>query len=66
MPAGHARLLQYNTAEEDFSSNLRFNWKYRPGSDLYVVYTERRDIEGLPTDVADRSFAVKWTWLASF
>jgi hypothetical protein len=59
-------LLQYNTAEEDFSSNLRFNWKYRPGSDLYVVYTERRDIEGLPTDVADRSFAVKWTWLASF
>jgi len=59
-------LLQYNTVEEDFSSNLRFNWKYRPGSDLYVVYTERRDIEGLPTDVADRSFAVKWTWLASF
>jgi hypothetical protein len=59
-------LLQYNTAEEDFSSNLRFHWKYRPGSDLYVVYNERRDIEGLPTDLTDRSFTVKWTWLAAF
>jgi hypothetical protein len=58
--------LQYNTAEDDFSSNLRFNWKYRPGSDLFVVYNERRDIEGLPTDVTDRSFTVKWTWLAAF
>ncbi|MGH9869091.1 MAG: DUF5916 domain-containing protein [Candidatus Polarisedimenticolia bacterium] len=59
-------LLQYNTAEEDFSSNLRFNWKYRSGSDLYVVYNERRDIEGLPTDLTDRSFTVKWTWLMSY
>ena len=56
-------LLQYNTAEEDFSSNLRFNYKYRPGSDIYVVYNERRDIEGVPTDTVDRSFTVKWTWL---
>ena len=58
--------LQYNTAVDDLSANLRFNFKYRPGSDIYVVYNERRDEEGLPTDVADRSFTVKWTYLFSF
>ena len=59
-------LLQYNTAVDDFSSNLRFNYKYRPGSDIYVVYNERRDIEGIPTDTVDRSFTVKWTYLMAF
>jgi hypothetical protein len=59
-------LLQYNTAIEDFSSNLRFNFKYRPGSDIYVVYNERRDIEGIPTDTVDRTFTVKWTYLMAF
>ena len=49
-----------------FSSNLRFNYKYRPGSDIYIVYNERRDIEGLPTDVVDRTFTVKWTYLMAF
>lgn len=59
-------LLQYNTAIDDFSANLRFNYKYRPGSDIYVVYNERRDIEGIPTDTVDRSFTVKWTYLMAF
>jgi hypothetical protein len=58
--------LQYNTDLDDFSSNLRFNYKYRPGSDLYVVYNERRDVEGLPTDVVDRVLTVKWTYLLHF
>ena len=58
-------LVQHNTDVDDLSTNLRFNYKYRPGSDLYVVYTERRDIEGLPTDIVDRIFTVKWTYLFS-
>ncbi len=58
-------LLQYNTDVDDFSSNLRLNYKYRPGSDIYIVYNERRDIEGLPTDTVDRSLTVKWTYLFS-
>ncbi|HEV8700040.1 MAG TPA: DUF5916 domain-containing protein [Candidatus Polarisedimenticolia bacterium] len=58
--------VQYNSALDDLSTNLRFNYKYRPGSDLYVVYTERRDREGLPSDVVDRSLTVKWTCLFSF
>ncbi|HKY30943.1 MAG TPA: DUF5916 domain-containing protein, partial [Candidatus Polarisedimenticolia bacterium] len=59
-------LIQYNTQEDDLSSNLRFNWKYRPGSDLYLVYNERRDVEGLPTDLVDRSVTMKWTYQTAF
>ncbi len=55
--------LQYNSDLDDFSTNLRLNYKYRPGSDLYVVYNERRDTEGLPADLVDRSLTVKWTYL---
>ena len=36
-------LLQYSTADRTFSSNLRFRWEYRPGSELFVVYTDERD-----------------------
>jgi hypothetical protein len=36
-------LLQYSTAERTFSSNLRFRWEYRPGSEFFVVYTDERD-----------------------
>ena len=58
-------LVQYNTEVDDLTSNLRFNWKYRPGSDLYVVFNERRDLEDDPVAGTDRSFTVKWTyWLA--
>ncbi len=56
-------LLQYNTEVDDITSNLRFNWKYRPGSDIYVVLNERRDTEDDPSGVIDRSFTVKWTYL---
>jgi hypothetical protein len=36
-------LLQYNSADRAFSSNLRFRWEYQPGSELFVVYTDERD-----------------------
>ena len=56
-------LVQYNTEIDDVTTNLRFNWKYRPGSDIYVVFNERRDTEDDPSGVIDRSFTVKWTYL---
>ena len=46
-------LLQYNDAAEDVSVNLRFNWHYRPGSDLFVVYNHGWDAPGLG-DLMDR------------
>ena len=39
-------LLQYNSAERSFSSNLRLRWEYSPGSELFVVCTDDRDVTG--------------------
>ncbi|MGC4082568.1 MAG: DUF5916 domain-containing protein [Vicinamibacterales bacterium] len=36
-------LAQYSSSDRAFSSNLRFRWEYRPGSELFVVYTDERD-----------------------
>ena len=59
--------VQYNTDEDDLSTNLRFNYKYKPGSDIFVVYNERRDIDdGDTKKVVDRTFTVKWTYLMAF
>jgi hypothetical protein len=46
-------LVQYNDAAEQLSANLRFNWHYRPGSDLFVVYNHGWDAPGLG-DLQDR------------
>ncbi len=39
-------LLQYNSANRQFSTNLRFRWEYRPGSEFFFVYTDERDTTG--------------------
>jgi hypothetical protein len=36
-------LVQYNSASDRFSANARLRWEYRPGSELFLVYTEERD-----------------------
>ena len=36
-------LVQYSSNDRIFSSNLRFRWEYRPGSEVFVVYTDERD-----------------------
>ena len=36
-------LLQYRSTDHVVSSNLRFRWEYRPGSELFIVYTDERD-----------------------
>ena len=43
--------VQYNTASEIVVTNLRLNYIHAPLSDLFLVYTERRDRTGvLPTE----------------
>jgi hypothetical protein len=37
-------LLQYNSADRAFSTNLRYRWEYAPGSELFLVYTDERDV----------------------
>jgi hypothetical protein len=36
-------LLQYSSAAAIVGLNTRFRWEYRPGSDLFLVYSEGRD-----------------------
>jgi hypothetical protein len=62
-----AALIQYNSERAAFSTNIRFRWEYRPGSDLYVVYTDWRDttLGGFP-QLESRSLVVKFTRLFRF
>lgn len=56
--------VQYNTASEVVVSNVRVNYIHAPLSDLFLVYTERRDRTGLlPTE---RLFSFKVTKAVSF
>ena len=36
-------LVQYSSNDRTFSSNVRFRWEYRPGSEIFFVYTDERD-----------------------
>ncbi|HIA07322.1 MAG TPA: hydrolase [Flavobacteriales bacterium] len=49
--------IQYNTQQENVNINSRFQWRFKPMSDLYIVYTENY----LPPtfDVKNRALVVK-------
>jgi hypothetical protein len=61
-------LIQYNSLEETFSTNFRLNFIHRPGSDLFLVFTEERgDKElGEAWRLTDRASVMKLTWLQRF
>ena len=66
-------LLQYSSADRAFSSNLRFRWEYRPGSEIFIVYTDERDTTDparvTPTTIRglkNRAFVVKVNRLVRF
>jgi hypothetical protein len=56
--------IQYNDEAELLSLNLRLNWLYRPGADLFVVFNQIWSAPGL-SDLAagDRQVIVKLTYL---
>jgi hypothetical protein len=60
-------LVQYASRDRVFSSNLRFRWEYRPGSEFFVVYTDERDTipRGFPA-LKNRAFVVKMNRLLRF
>ena len=60
-------LVQYQSRNDAVSTNARFRWEYRPGSELFVVYNDGRTTlsRGIP-DVQNRSFVVKVTRLFQF
>ena len=63
-------LVQYNSANDTVSTNLRLRWEYSPGSELFVVYTEDRDSTPLrpdrSTELRNRGFVIKFNRLFRF
>ena len=66
-------LLQYSSSDRAYSNNLRFRWEYRPGSELFVVFTDEHDMTdprfALATQVLglkNRAFVVKINRLLRF
>jgi hypothetical protein len=58
-------LSQYNSLTRQLTTSVRYNFIYRPGSDLYVVYDELQgNTVGRP-QVRNRQFVVKMTYLLS-
>jgi len=62
-----AAFLQYNSAANSLSTNVRFRWEYQPGSDFYLVYNSLRDtlMPGYP-ELNTQAFIVKFTRLFRF
>ena len=69
-------LTQYNSTTDSISTSVRFNWIYRPGSDIYIAYDELRADDMLLFDpllrnrgrvpwVQNRQLAIKMTYLLS-
>jgi hypothetical protein len=55
-------LLQYNDDTRQFSTNIRFNWIPKPGSDLFIVYNELDETYGR-FGAKNRSLVVKLNYL---
>ena len=62
-----AALVQYTSGASSLSSNVRLRWEYRPGSELFLVYTEGRST--LPvrgSELQSRGFVLKFNRLFRF
>jgi hypothetical protein len=60
-------LVQHNSLDGFISTNLRVNFIHRPGSDLFLVFTEGREEEdGGGWRATDRGMVVKLTYLRRF
>ena len=52
--------IQFNSQDEDFSINSRLQWRFRPLSDLYVVYND--NYKTTPFAPGTRALIVKFTY----
>ena len=58
-------ITQYNSLTQQLSVSLRYNFIYRPGSDLYVVYDELQGNTPGRAPIRNRQFVIKTTYLLS-
>jgi hypothetical protein len=59
-------LIQYNSLADDILTNIRFNFIHRPGSDLFLVLTDERGVDGDLWALADQGLVAKLTYLVRF
>jgi hypothetical protein len=55
-----ATLFQYNEQTKNFNLNSRFQWRYSPASDLFLVYTNNYFIE--PYEIRNWGLTLKFTY----
>ncbi len=53
-------LIQYDSTQREVSSNIRFHFIYKPLSDFFLVYNERRSSTG---EVLERALIAKLTYV---
>jgi Domain of unknown function (DUF5916)/Carbohydrate family 9 binding domain-like len=61
-----AALVQYNSSGNLVTTNIRYRWEYRPGSELFLVYSDGRATghgPGAFPTLLNRGFTVKVTRL---
>ncbi len=58
-------LSQYNSLTKQLTASVRYNFIYRPGSDVYVVYDELQGNTTGQPELRNRQFVVKMTYLLS-
>jgi len=59
-------LVQYNSLDKTFSTNIRINYIHSPGSDLFIVYNEEHGAEDDVWDLVSRGAILKLTFLKRF
>jgi hypothetical protein len=61
-------LVQYNISGHGLTSSARLRWEYRPGSELFLVYSDGRNfLDGQgPSGLLNRSVALKITRLLRY
>jgi hypothetical protein len=52
--------LQYNTQINNTNINTRIQWRFKPMSDLFIVYTENYNSQNI--SVKNRAVAIKLVW----
>lgn len=52
--------VQYNEQAKNMNINSRFQWRYKPASDLFIVYGDNSIPS--PFTVKNRQFTIKWTY----
>jgi hypothetical protein len=52
--------LQYNEQQKNVNLNTRFQWRYRPASDLFIVYTDNYYTN--PLLVRNRALVIKFNY----